>query len=56
MPAAMHVFVDDSDRVYQRALDAGAQVLFAPVDQPYGQRVGGVIDGEGNRWYIATML
>jgi PhnB protein len=56
MPAAMHLFVDDADRVYQRALDAGAQVLFAPVDQPYGQRVGGVVDGEGNRWYIATVL
>lgn len=56
MPAAMHVFVDDADRVYQRALDAGAQTLFAPVDQPYGQRIGGVIDAEGNRWYMATVV
>lgn len=56
MPAAMHLFVDDSDRVYQRALDAGATPLFPPSDQPYGQRVGGVIDPEGNRWYIATVL
>ena len=56
MPAAMHLFVDDADRVYQRALDAGATTLFPPTDQPYGQRVGGVIDPEGNRWYIATVL
>lgn len=56
MPAAMHLFVDDADRVYQRALDAGATVLFPPADQPYGQRVGGVVDAEGNRWYIATVL
>ena len=56
MPAALHVFVDDTDRVYQRALDAGATPLFPPSDQPYGQRVGGVVDGEGNRWYIATLL
>jgi PhnB protein len=56
MPAAMHVFVDDADRVYQRALDGGAKTLFPPSDQPYGQRVGGVIDVEGNRWYIATVL
>jgi len=55
MPSAMHVFVDDADRVYQRALDAGAKTLFPPSDQPYGQRVGGVIDAEGNRWYIATV-
>jgi len=54
MPAAMHLFVSDADRVYQRALDAGATTLFPPSDQPYGQRVGGVIDAEGNRWYIAT--
>ena len=56
MPAAMHLFVDDADSVYQRALDAGAKVLFPPADQPYGQRVGGVVDPEGNRWYIATVL
>ena len=56
MPAAMHLFVDDSDRVYQRALDAGATSLFPPSEQPYGQRVGGVVDAEGNRWYIATVL
>ncbi|HEX7193060.1 MAG TPA: VOC family protein, partial [Thermoanaerobaculia bacterium] len=56
MPSAMHVFVDDADRVYQRAIDAGAKPLFPPSDQPYGQRVGGVVDAEGNRWYIATVM
>lgn len=56
MSAAMHLFVDETDRVYQRALDAGAKPLFPPSDQPYGQRVGGVIDPEGNHWYIATVL
>jgi PhnB protein len=56
MPAAMHVFVDDADRVYQRALDGGATSLFPPSEQPYGQRVGGIIDPEGNRWYVATVL
>jgi len=56
MPAALHVFVDDADRVYERALRAGAQPLFAPSDAPYGQRIGGVLDADGNRWYIATVL
>lgn len=56
MPAALHLFVDDTDRVYQRALDAGGKPLFPPSDQPYGQRVGGVIDPEGNCWYIATVM
>src|SRR5438309_1801985 len=57
MPAALHLFVDDVgavDGVYQRALDAGAKPLFPPSDQSYGQRVGGVVDPEGNRWYIAA--
>lgn len=56
MPAALHVFVDDTDRVYERALRAGAQSIFAPNDAPYGQRVGGVLDRYGNRWYMATLL
>ena len=56
MPAALHVFVDDTDRVYERALQAGATSIFAPNDAPYGQRVGGVLDREGNRWYMATVL
>ena len=57
MPAAMHLFVDDVgavDGVYQRALDAGAKPLFPPSDQSYGQRIGGVVVPEGNRWYIAA--
>jgi len=56
MPAAMHVFVDDADRVYERALRAGAQSVFAPRDEPFGQRVGGVLDRYGNRWFMATVL
>jgi PhnB protein len=56
MPAAMHVFVDDTDRVYERALRAGATPLMEPKDQPYGQRVGAVLDADGNRWFMATLL
>ena len=56
MPAALHVFVDDADRVYERALRAGAKPLFPPSDTPYGQRLGGVLDQDGNRWFIATVL
>lgn len=55
-PAALHVFVDEPDRVHERALRAGATEIFAPQDQPYGQRVGGVLDPQGNRWFIARVL
>jgi PhnB protein len=55
-PAALHVFVKDTDAVYQRALEAGAVSLQAPVDRGFGERVGGVKDPLGNHWYIATGL
>ncbi len=53
-PAALHVYVDDADATYQRALDAGGVALHDPVDQFYGDREATVRDVCGNRWYIAT--
>jgi uncharacterized glyoxalase superfamily protein PhnB len=53
-PAALHVYVDDADAAYQRALTAGATSLGAPADRPYGERSGFVRDSFGNHWYIAT--
>ena len=53
-PAQLHVYVPDADAAYQRALDAGAASLYEPIDQPYGDREGGVVDAGGNYWFIAT--
>jgi len=53
-PTALHLYVPDADRVYQAALDAGADSLREPVDQPYGDREASVKDMAGNHWYIAT--
>ena len=53
-PTALHLYVPDADQVYQRALEAGAASLHAPVDQPYGDREASVRDFAGNHWYIAT--
>jgi PhnB protein len=53
-PTGLHLYVPDADRVYQAALRAGAASLYAPVDQPYGDREAGVRDVAGNHWYIAT--
>jgi PhnB protein len=54
LPTALHVYVENTDLIYSRALDAGASSIGAPVDQPYGERSGGVKDPSGNVWYIAT--
>lgn len=55
-PMALHVFVQDTDAVYHRALGAGATSLQSPVDMPYGERNGRVRDAFGNHWYIASPL
>jgi PhnB protein len=51
---ALHVYVEDSDAVYQKALAAGATTISEPRDQEYGERSGSVKDPAGNHWYIAT--
>jgi PhnB protein len=53
-PAAIHVYVPDTDGAYRRALDAGATSLHAVEEMSYGERSGSVKDPFGNYWYIAT--
>ena len=53
-PMAFHVYVEDTDAVYQRAVAAGAVSIQPPADQVYGERSGSVKDLAGNYWYIAT--
>jgi uncharacterized glyoxalase superfamily protein PhnB len=55
-PVALHVFVEDADAVFAKALQAGATSLGEPADRPYGERSGFVRDPYGNHWYIATSL
>jgi len=55
-PMAFHVYVRDTDAVYQRALEAGSTSLEAPADQPWGERTANVKDPHGNYWYIATCI
>jgi uncharacterized glyoxalase superfamily protein PhnB len=53
-PTALHVYVEDADAAYKRALEAGATSVEEPVDQFYGDREAGVKDRWGNLWWIAT--
>ena len=55
-PMALHMYGPDVDTVYQRALAAGGESLYPPVDQPYGDREAGIKDPTGNNWYLATRL
>jgi PhnB protein len=51
-----YVYVNNADATYERAIKAGAKSLFAPADQPYGDRNAGVEDPFGNQWYIAARV
>ncbi len=53
-PASLHLYVEDVDAVYERAMQAGATSLMAPTNQEYGDRDASVIDIGGNHWYIGT--
>ena len=55
-PGMLHLYMEDVDAVYQRAIQAGAKSLREPADQPYGDRSGGVEDAFGNQWWIATHI
>jgi uncharacterized glyoxalase superfamily protein PhnB len=56
MPTTLHLYVPDTDSVYEQALRAGATSIQSPADQPYGDRSAGVTDPFGNRWFIATHI
>jgi len=53
-PGTLHLYVEDVDEVYERALRAGATSLMAPTDQEYQDRDSAIQDVGGNQWYIAT--
>jgi PhnB protein len=52
--AMLHLYMPDVDKVYARAIAAGATSVREPADQFYGDRSGGVRDEFGNQWHIAT--
>lgn len=54
MPSTIHLYVEDCDKTYQRAIEAGATSVREPEDQFYGDRTATVEDAGGNHWYIAT--
>ena len=56
MPTTFYLYVEDTDALYQRAVEAGGQSLSTPADQPYGDRTAAVADPFGNYWYIATHI
>lgn len=56
MPSMLHIYVEDVDSVYKKAIDAGGVSLREPTNEFYGDRSCGVKDSSGNQWWIATHI
>ena len=53
-PVTLHLFVQDVDRAFDRALQAGAKSVMPVADQFWGDRYGLLADPFGHQWSIAT--
>ncbi|HEU0025078.1 MAG TPA: VOC family protein [Thermoleophilaceae bacterium] len=53
-PVSLHVYVEDVDRVFERAIEAGGKALRPVEDKFYGDRSGGFEDPFGHHWNVAT--
>ena len=48
------LYVEDSDALFKRAVDAGCEVTMPMTDMFFGSREGRVVDPYGSTWTIAT--
>ncbi len=52
----LHVYFEDVDSVYNRALAAGAKVIMPLQDMFWGDRYAVIEDAWGQRWSVATHI
>jgi PhnB protein len=52
----LHLSTDDVETLWQRALDAGAEVIHPLEDQFWGNRQGQIADPFGHRWNLSQPL
>jgi PhnB protein len=53
-PVMIHLYVEDVDAVFNRAVAAGASVLHPLENKFYGDRSASIVDPFGHLWGIAT--
>ena len=53
-PLQLHLYVEDADGVFNRAVQAGARVEMPLQNMFWGDRYGKVVDPYGHAWAIAT--
>lgn len=53
-PASMHIYVENVDTFFDKAVKAGAEVTMPVMDAFWGDRFGAVKDPFGHHWSIST--
>ena len=56
MPMNLHMYVDDVDGLYGRAIAVGGVSVREPTTTLYGDRSAGVRDPGGNNWWLACQV
>jgi PhnB protein len=55
-PVGLALYVEDVDKTFNRAVDAGASPKEAPEDKFWGDRAGSVTDPFGHKWMLLTHI
>jgi uncharacterized glyoxalase superfamily protein PhnB len=55
-PVSLHIYVEDVDAAFERAVKAGAEVIMPLADMFWGDRYGVVRDPSGHQWSLATHM
>ena len=55
-PVVIYVYVEDVDKVVERAAAAGARILLPVKDQFWGDRTGRIMDPSGHVWIISSRV
>lgn len=55
-PVTIHMYAESVDKVFDRAVQAGATPTLPPTDMFWGDRYANVVDPFGHTWSIATHI
>ena len=55
-PVTIHLYVEDADKLVERAVGAGARVIMPVKEMFWGDRYGQIEDPFGHHWSVATHI
>lgn len=55
-PVSILIYVENCDATYRQAMAAGGKSVREPRDEAYGDRMSGILDPFGYKWWMATHI